>query len=101
MRFPEVGLCIYCGTKELPTGQAFSDEHIFPEGIGGDLELPLASCPTCATVTSQLERECIRQMFPVARAVSNAYGKRRKKQRPSTLPVVYDSGGEQEEIQQI
>jgi hypothetical protein len=48
--------CIYCGAKvysERPgiRRHPLGGEHIVPEGLGGKLELPLASCQSCEEIT--------------------------------------------------
>jgi len=76
-----VGHCIYCGSTHQ-----LSDEHIIPLGLGGRLVLPQASCSTCSTKTSKLERTCLRTMYGPLRML---YGlpSRRRKSRPETLQL--------------
>jgi hypothetical protein len=59
-----IGKCIYCGTKaysekagirQAPLGA----EHIIPEGLDGNLELPESSCHDCEAATSALERDVL------------------------------------------
>lgn len=79
--YSPVGKCIYCGrTDELTV------EHVIPYGLGGKIELPEASCRDCAKITSKFERTCLRTMYGPLRLL---YGmpSRRKKDRPSTLPL--------------
>lgn len=86
-----VGRCIYCHT--IPSDETeLTDEHIIPEGMGGKLILPSASCYNCAEKTSYFELRCQRSMFPMARAFWNLYGKRRKKKRPQKFTVFLDKG---------
>jgi HNH endonuclease len=68
-RYPEVGVCIYCGsTNQL------EDEHIVPFGLGGNAILPAASCRTCAVVTSRFELSVLRgPMRPIRVALGVAY----------------------------
>jgi len=54
-----VGKCIYCGAKvySIEPGirtEPFGAEHIIPEGIGGNLELPESSCQKCEDTTVRL-----------------------------------------------
>lgn len=51
--FPPVGRCIYCGS----TGgtQGLRSEHIIPYSLGGNAELPEASCTECEGLTSYLD----------------------------------------------
>ncbi len=55
--YDPVGQCIYCGTTELPKGTSrFTDEHIIPFGMGGNLILQQASCKRCQIlINSQIE----------------------------------------------
>lgn len=54
--YAPVGCCIYCGSTELP----LTDEHIFPDGLGGRDILPAASCKPCATITGKFEGAVMR-----------------------------------------
>jgi hypothetical protein len=90
IRYAPVGRCVYCGTTDPPLG----DEHIIPEGMGGTLILPEASCAgpgSCADKTSAFERSLQRDMYPAVRAYWKLYGKRRKPTRPTAFPVRYES----------
>lgn len=49
--YPAVGRCIYCGDTSGP----FGEEHIIPEGIGGALVLPAASCRECERKIGKVE----------------------------------------------
>lgn len=79
--YAPVGRCIYCGSSEWSTKQSrkLGDEHIIPEGLGGRLVLPEASCSKCETITSKIELEWLRSGFYTAR-VQKELGK--KKARP-------------------
>src|SRR5579875_1815169 len=74
---PRVGRCIY-GDHDGP----FSDEHIVPYGLGGDVILPAASCRDCATKTSRFEQQVLRTMMGPLR-VRLGLPTRRKKERPT------------------
>jgi hypothetical protein len=93
LRYPAVGSCIYCGihARDLPSGKSLSTEHIVPEGLAGGIELPEASCPDCAAITSAFERTCLRDIFAPARAYLDAYGKRRPAGRPTGFAVTLKS----------
>lgn len=79
--YPPVGKCIDCGNTD-----ALTMEHVIPYGLGGKIELPDASCRECAKITSNFEHTCLRTMYGPLRLL---YGmpSRRKKSRPSTLPL--------------
>lgn len=52
--YSPVGQCIYCLTKQLPTGKhRFGDEHIIPFALGGNLILREASCDYCAGIINK------------------------------------------------
>ena len=80
--FAAVGACIYCGSTESP----LTDEHIIPFGLNGNLILPKASCKTCATITGEIERFCLRPMLGDFRSTTGLRT-RRKKTRPKTITV--------------
>jgi hypothetical protein len=84
--FGPVGFCIYCGARGAEDNP-ISDEHIIPEGMGGNLVLEMASCQKCAGVISAAEGFCQRNMFPGLRALYDLYGKQRKKTRPLAFPL--------------
>jgi len=88
--YDPVGYCIYCNVTESPDGLPLSDEHIVPEGMGGTLVLPSASCSVCRDITSAFERNFQRDMYGPTRAFWRLYGKRRKKERPESFPVEVD-----------
>lgn len=52
-RFPTVGQCIYCRSKENLT-----DEHIIARSLAGTFIFDAASCSTCSKVTREIERYC-------------------------------------------
>jgi hypothetical protein len=54
-RIQGIGRCIYCGSTD-----SLSREHVIPFGLGGDLVLRDATCPTCANETSKLELRLLR-----------------------------------------
>jgi hypothetical protein len=60
-----IGKCIYCG------GKGETNEHIFPLSLGGETELLNASCEACRKITSQWERNQIKEIWEEARAALN------------------------------
>jgi hypothetical protein len=76
--------CIYCGARN----DKLSDEHIVPEGLGGDQVLPTASCSTCRDSTSRFEYRVLRQSYGF-RATRSALriGKRRRNEKPNVAPI--------------
>ena len=82
VRYPDVGLCIYCGTtKEL------EDEHIVPFGLGGNAVLPMASCRSCAGVTSRFERTVLRGPLRPIRVALGIQSRRKHRGAPTVLPL--------------
>jgi hypothetical protein len=72
------GRCIYCGsTKNL------TSEHVVPFGLGGDFELPGASCVGCRDVTSLIERRVMEEQFTGPR-LAIGYPSRHARARGST-----------------
>lgn len=53
VRYPAVDRCIYCGATEPPGASRFTDEHIIPLALGGNLILPRASCTDCAAIINR------------------------------------------------
>jgi SEC-C motif len=92
IRYPPVGRCIYCDadTYEPGTSRRLGDEHIIPEGLGGHLLLPEASCKACEAITSGFEGQCLQRGFGPMRLYLNMPSKR-PKDRPTTLPVIVNS----------
>lgn len=80
--YPAANVCIYCQSRH-----DLSDEHIIPYGMGGRLLLPKSSCKACSTITSEIERTCLRKMYGPLRLL---YGlpSRRRKARPDKLPLM-------------
>jgi hypothetical protein len=91
--YAPVGRCIYCGASEWSTVQSrrLGDEHIVPEGLGGRLLLPEASCEKCEKETSKFELEWLRSAFHTAR-VQKGLGKK-KKRPPRFLPLQVQRNG--------
>ena len=84
-----IGFCIYCGTTANLT-----DEHVIPYGLAGDrLILEMASCQSCARITSRLERAVLRGFMLKARTVASL-PTRRPKQRPKSFPLQASDGKE-------
>lgn len=79
--YSPVGKCIYCNSED-----GLTLEHVIPYGLGGRIELPEASCSECAKITSNFERTCLRTMYGPLRLLYEMPS-RRKKKRPSTLPL--------------
>jgi len=86
--FPPANVCIYCGSLDDLTL-----EHIVPVGLGGLLELPASSCPQCCDATKLFEQNVLRGSFYNYR-LQNIPAKRRKKQRPTSLPGRLSINGE-------
>jgi hypothetical protein len=52
--YPPLCMCMYCGATTPPIGvRRFTDEHIIPLALGGNLVLPEASCIVCANIINQ------------------------------------------------
>jgi hypothetical protein len=81
-----VNECIYCGDSS--DSESLSDEHLFPEGAGGDHILPRASCVKCAKETTRFERSVLRDFYGQTRAHLGLYGRRRRRSRPTSCPIV-------------
>ncbi len=82
IRYDPIGRCIYCGAKT-----ALSTEHIIPECINGQHELPLASCDRCAVIINKYEGRFGRTIFGDFRIKHNLRSKRPKHRRPTTVDI--------------
>ncbi len=93
-RYAPVGLCIYCGTTDLPPGvRRFGDEHIVPLALNGGLVLPEASCRNCErTINREIENRLLSEEWALFRA---KYGlpTRRPKNRAKTVSLGSRTGG--------
>lgn len=91
--FGIIGRCIYCGsTQDLTT------EHIIPYGLGGKSILQKASCKKCAAITSQFEKEVLRETFFDFRNSMN-FPTRNKKNRPEKILLKIETNdGESKEL---
>jgi hypothetical protein len=85
MALTAYGSCIYCGsTKKL------TSEHVVPLGLGGDFELPGASCAGCQEITSLIERRVMEEQFTGPR-LAIGYPSRHARARgsiPSYPPII-------------
>lgn len=96
--FPAVGRCIYCGVTEETA--RLGDEHIIPAGLGGKLILQKASCYDCSHITGAvIERQCLRRMLGPLRLRRGLANRRKKKERPKTLPSYIQVAGKWQELQ--
>ncbi|WP_428482835.1 hypothetical protein [Pyruvatibacter mobilis] len=84
--FEPVGRCIYCGD-----GRQLGSEHIIPFSLGGNAELPLASCRKCEGVTSYLDGYLARSIFRDHRIHS---GIQTRNTYPEKLPAKLEVNGE-------
>lgn len=88
-------VCVYCGQAFSKTyASRLSDEHVVPEGLGGNLIVPRASCSSCANVTSKYERFIAQQMLDILRKKVGITGK--KKKRPASkneYPIYVTANG--------
>jgi HNH endonuclease len=94
---PPAGRCIYCGSTAPP----LSDEHILPDGLGGDLILPRASCAECAKATHRCETHLIKGLLQYPRSLAGVRSRKRKGV-PLALPVLLgDSGSRIETTREV
>lgn len=80
-----VDQCIYCGAKDPAPLARFTDEHVFPEALGGNLVLERASCDTCQKIINkQVETPFLRTSWGDFRLKHNfpSKGAKRKNKSP-------------------
>jgi hypothetical protein len=86
--FNPVGRCIYCDAQRYSEARKrFGDEHIIPEGPGGRLILPEASCQRHERITNQSEQFCQRNTMIAFRCKLGIKLKRCKDKRAKALPA--------------
>lgn len=76
----EAPCCIYCGaTKYVAAGERLpTDEHIIPEGIGGNLLIKNASCQVCANKIGRFENWIQLRQFDLVRTSLGIRGKKKR-----------------------
>jgi hypothetical protein len=85
---PTIGECIYCGSRD---GQ-LSKEHAIAYGLNGPWTLLKASCAACREITGAIEDDTLRGLLATVRTVCGMQSRRRK-ERPSALPLVLETAG--------
>jgi hypothetical protein len=88
-----VGRCIYCGSTDDLT-----DEHVIPLGLGGIALLRLASCETCAKITTRFERQVLREQL-LAFRTKLGLPTRRPRSRPASFPARVRKGEDWHDVQ--
>jgi HNH endonuclease len=86
-RLSPASRCIYCGA----TGAPLSEEHVVPDGLGGDLVIPEASCSECARATHRAETHLIKGLLQYPRSIVGVVSRKRKR-APRNIPVQMGSG---------
>jgi len=87
-KFPQtIGECIYCGRR----GEALSDEHVIPFGLGGNWVLREASCSVHRDLTSGFEADALNKAWAAARAALGIRT-RRKGRRKEGFDVKLEVG---------
>lgn len=71
-----VGRCIYC--YKTCDEVILTKEHIVPDGLGGDLYLPEASCIPCAKMTNGFESHTISEAFRYGRGLLGIHSRKRR-----------------------
>jgi hypothetical protein len=83
--FPPANRCIYCGDDG---GGTLTKEHIFPQGLGGGLIMPRASCTTCQKEIQTFENICMRKTVLPHRKARGLI--RHSNDLPETVPLTLD-----------
>jgi hypothetical protein len=94
-KYPELKCCLYCSAMEYKpgSGRRLSDEHIVPEGLGGTLILPEASCADCAKITGNIEGSILRTLLWAPRRQLGVRSKKRKRAANRGFPITTVVGG--------
>lgn len=89
----KVDKCIYCGNT-----QNLTDEHIIPLALNGSFIIHKGSCEKCAKITSQIERQVLRDSMIAPRKHLGCRS-RHKKNQPNSFPIiVHSSDGSKKEL---
>lgn len=82
--------CVYCGALATDL-EKLTNEHVIPDGIGGNLILTAGSCRSCAMKTNRFESETINRCFGVGKKFFGIKSKKRrgKNSRPQKSQVRY------------
>lgn len=86
--------CIYCGSSG-----SLSLEHIIPISLGGMIELPAASCESCAIIINDFEGKISGSTLREARAVAGIKTRRPKNRPSSVLVDLRFSGGRKKTVE--
>jgi hypothetical protein len=106
--YQPIGKCIYCDASTYSTKPGirrfpFGAEHIVPEGIGGTIELPEASCQSCEDATGRLvEGDALGRTLKALRVFLNLK-KSGSGSHPRALPLLVSdqSGGKDRAISDV
>lgn len=96
-RYEPIGKCIYCPSDKLVASDTlFSDEHIIPLALGGNLILPNASCDECARIiNSEIETPILQEewgYFRIRRNFPTRSRKRRGNNRRTHIKLTRTNG---------
>jgi hypothetical protein len=94
-KYAPIKCCIYCGAEKYhgSSDRKLGDEHIIPEGLGGRLILPEASCKKCEDVINRYEQPVIKGIYHVARKKMKVRSKKNRK--PPPIPIQITRFGEE------
>lgn len=105
-KYNPIKKCVYCGSKVYSTkpgirSSPLGAEHIIPESIGGNLELPEASCQKCEDTTGRLvEGDALGRTLKVLR-VHLKLKKAGSGPHPKTLPLTVPVDGRDRTIPDV
>lgn len=85
---PSLGYCIYCYT----TKGKLTDEHAFPDGMGGRHILKRASCQSCQEKINDAEQYCMRTLFGNVRGHLGIRSSKARKRPPVNPSVLVKKG---------
>ena len=89
-----VNRCIYCRS----TIKRLTDEHIVPEGLGGQRVLFRASCTTCQKKIDAIENACLHKTMLRDIRYRRGIGERNKEDRPTDLEAWVKVRGDESEV---
>src|SRR3954470_6533541 len=86
-------ICIYSSFSEHEQGTKSTDEHVIPEGVGGNLILLDGSCDKCLRKIQKYENRTITGLFGATRDALYLRSKKKRKRGYSGKGMyqIYDS----------
>jgi hypothetical protein len=98
VRIP-IGRCVYCGSTRYreKDDRRLGDEHVIPEGLGGNLILEQAACESCEREVNLFEQPILKSVLYAPR-VHLGIRRKKRKRGEETIRVDATVGGKEVKI---